>query len=504
MIKRVLFLFLAICLTFSAYAQQKSAKTKGDVRYKLYLNYNGRMVPDFSTLGEPNETGTTDCIDLEGLDCENGDHYAMTFEYDLKVKKADTYTFRLCSDDGSNLYIDGKKLIDDDGEHGPVFKVADIKLEKGTHLVRVDYFEYHKSQSLTLYYKNSDIPDFIPLGLKSTNALPKFVVPQAKETAKRVKAWKGNDEVIIFPILTDVHTCNRTTYKHIGYMVEMDKYFGYDFMVNLGDIGLNTEPAHSMQSFADMIINNTRNEMAKYKGVFLFAPGNHEYDGGGGRHITSGELSELFQKPSLPYANGNLHLTNGNCWSYYDVPGKNLRLITLNSQNTETIGTYYTFGMEQLEWLIKLLNATPVGTDVLIFSHFMPNEIGRWPGTTNNKIDASCKALMSILSAYANKQSGKEAGLKWDFSRANGQLLGLFTGDSHLNAHVKENGVNYFISQGYGRAENKILKPEQKRAWFNSRQSLCCDIVVIKPATREIHTFRVGAGGEEMDYRFRY
>jgi hypothetical protein len=503
MIKRILFLLLAICLTFSANAQQKNAKTKGDVRYKLYLNYNGRMVPDFSTLGEPNETGTTDCIDLEGLDCENGDHYAMTFEYDLKVKKADTYTFRLCSDDGSNLYIDGKKLIDDDGEHGPVFKVADIKLEKGTHLVRVDYFEYHKSQSLTLYYKNSAIPDFIPLGLKSTNALPKFVVPQAKETAKRVKAWKGNDEVIIFPILTDVHTCNRTTYKHIGYMVEMDKYFGYDFMVNLGDIGLNTEPAHSLQSFADMIINNIRNEMAKYKGVFLFAPGNHEYDGGGGRHITSGELSELFQKPSLPYANGNLHLTDGNCWSYYDVPGKNLRLITLNSQNTETIGTYYTYGMEQLEWLIKLLNATPAGTDVLVFSHFMPNEIGRWPGT-KNKNDASCNALMSVLSAYANKQSGKEAGLKWDFSKANGRLLGLFTGDSHINAHVKENGVNYFISQGYGRAENKILKPEQKRAWFNSRESLCCDIVVIKPATREVHTFRVGAGGADMDYMFKY
>ena len=501
--KKLLLIAFALCLIFSVNAQQNSSKTQGKVRYKLYLNYNGRMVPDFTTLGEPNETGTTDCIDLEGLDCENGDHYAMSFEYDLKVKNEDTYTFRLCSDDGSNLYIDGKKLIDNDGEHGPVFKEADIKLTKGTHLVRVDYFEYHKSQSLTLYYKNSSIPDYIPLGLKSTNALPKFVVPQAKETAKRVKAWKGNDEVIIFPILTDVHTCNRTTYKHIGYMVEMDKYFGYDFMVNLGDIGLNTEPAHSLQSFADMIINNIRNEMAKYKGVFLFAPGNHEYDGGGGRHITSGELSELFQKPSLPYANGNLHLTDGNCWSYYDVPGKNLRLITLNSQNTETIGTYYTYGMEQLEWLVKLLNATPAGTDVLVFSHYMPHQIGRWPNSKERN-DASCNALMTVLSAYANKQNGKEAGLKWDFSKANGRLLGLFTGDSHLNAHVKENGVNYFISQGYGRAENKILKPEQKRAWFNSRQSLCCDVVVIKPATREIHTFRIGAGGAEMDYRFRY
>ena len=59
-------------------------------------------------------------------------------------------------------------------------------------------------------------------------------------------------------------------------------------------------------------------------------------------------------------------------------------------------------------------------------------------------------------------------------------------------------------SMGYGGAENKIMKPEQKRAWFNSRQSLCCDIVVIKPATHEVHTFRVGAGGADMDYMFKY
>lgn len=284
----------------------------------------------------------------------------------------------------------------------------------------------------------------------------------------------------------------------------MDKYFNYDFMVNLGDIGLNTEPAHSMQSYADMIINNTRNEMAKYKGVFLFAPGNHDFDGGGGRHITSGELSEIFQQPSLAYANGNLHLTKGNCWSYYDVPGKNLRLIVLNSQNTETIGTYYTFGMEQLEWLIKLLNTTPEKTDVLVLCHYMPHQIGRWPNNSKKINEASCNALMTILSDYANKKNGKESGVSWDFSKANGRLLGLFTGDSHINTHIMENGVNYFISQGYGRAEHKILKPEQKRAWFNSRTSLCSDIVVIKPATREIHTFRVGAGGADMDYLFKY
>ena len=70
--------------------------------------------------------------------------------------------------------------------------------------------------------------------------------------------------------------------------------------------------------------------MAKYKGVFLYAPGNHDYDGGAERHLSSARLCELFQQPSLQYADGNLHLTGHNCWSYYDRPEKRLRIITLS------------------------------------------------------------------------------------------------------------------------------------------------------------------------------
>ena len=44
------------------------------------------------------------------------------------------------------------------------------------------------------------------------------------------------------------------------------------------------------------------------------------------------------------------------------------------------------------------------------------------------------------------------------------------------------------------------------RTWQSEdgSESLCCDIVVIKPATGEVHTFRLGAGGAAMDYLFKY
>lgn len=500
--KKILLIALCLGMFICSFAQQNNTP-QGNVKYKMYLNYPGRVVPDFTTLGNPDDEGYTDCFDLEGIPGEFSDHYAMQLEYEMPVKKTETYTFRLCSDDGSMLYIDGKLLIDDNGEHGPVYKDADIVLTKGSHNIRVDYFEFHKSQSLTLFCKTAN-SDFWQVGNNTGKGMPKFVVPQCKEASKRMKAWIGKDEAIIFPILTDVHTCNRETYKHIGYMAEMNKYFNYDMMVCLGDLGLNTEPAHSSKEYADMLLNNTMNEMNKFKGVWLYAPGNHDYDGSIEHHITANELQTMFQKPALQYANGNLHLVEGTTWCYYDIPEKHTRFIMLNSQNEENLNnTYYTYGKEQLTWLANLLNKTPENYSVMVMCHFMPHEIGR-SSAGKCKNDETTHALMTLLTAYANKTTGSEIGLSWNFSKANGKLIGLFCGDSHINALAQEKGVNYFISQGYGRFEDSNLKEGTKRAWFNSRFSLCCDVVAIKPAKNEVHTFRVGAGGSDLDYQFKY
>ena len=493
--KKLLFPLLAALLTINLQAQ---------VRYKMYLDYQGKALPDFSTLGEPDRCGTNSCFDLEGIPGENSDFYALQLEYDLKVTSTDTFTFRLCSDDGSRLLIDGKRLLDIDSTHGPISKEVSLLLEKGTHLILVEYFEYWKSQTLNLSYRNSSTNGFLTLGETPDRSQPRFVRRQAKETARRMKAWIGKDEVVVFPLVTDVHTTNRETYRHIGYIAGLDRMFHYDFMANLGDIGLNIEPAHSSAEIADMIIGNTLSEMAKYKGVFLYCPGNHDYDGGAGRHLSSAKLCELFQQPSLAYADGRLHLTGHNCWSYYDLPGKKLRVITLNSQNSETEGDfYYTYDTAQLAWLMELLRQTPDSTQVLLLSHYMPHPVGHWPSIPS-RTSPTVEALMRMLESYVYKTSGGAAGLQWDFTGAKGRLIGLMTGDSHINSYIQLNGVNYFVSQGYGKMENTLLEPGQQRAWFNSRESLCCDIVVIKPATGEVHTFRLGAGGAAMDYLFKY
>ena len=49
---------------------------------------------------------------------------------------------------------------------------------------------------------------------------PSFVMVQAAEAFERYQAWKGDDETVVFPILTDLHSHDIYTYQHIGYIAK--------------------------------------------------------------------------------------------------------------------------------------------------------------------------------------------------------------------------------------------------------------------------------------------
>jgi len=51
------------------------------------------------------------------------------------------YVFRLASDDGSLLWIDGKFLVNNDGVHTVTSKSNTVTLDKGLHKIRVFYFQ---------------------------------------------------------------------------------------------------------------------------------------------------------------------------------------------------------------------------------------------------------------------------------------------------------------------------------------------------------------------------
>jgi PA14 domain len=60
--------------------------------------------------------------------------------------EAGSYRFRLKSDDGSQLFIDNRLVVDNDGIHDVISKRGELELRSGRHRIRVWYFQGMKYQ----------------------------------------------------------------------------------------------------------------------------------------------------------------------------------------------------------------------------------------------------------------------------------------------------------------------------------------------------------------------
>ena len=469
------------------------------VHYQLWFNWPERYLPDFSTLGTPDLTGVKTNLDLEDLP-DSSNHFAVLFDTELNVCKSEDYTFKLCSDDGTRFYVDGELLLDIDGAHGPILKQVTLPLAKGRHALRIEFFDYDKSQTLDFTYSTPTIPwqELNENRLKNEDALTsddRFVMPQIEEAYARFAEWKGEDEVLCYPILTDIHTAGRFSYKHIGYAAKAAPLFGFDFMALLGDIGLNSYPATLDSVYAASVVRNTLEQMNQYDGIWLYAPGNHDWDAGKGKenYFTEEEVSANFQKPWQEKAGDAYQLVPGKTWGWYDVPGKDIRIILLNSTGTRTLGdSYYLFDEPQQEWLKGLLADTPKDKTVLVMAHYMPHPMGRW------------NMVSSVNQTHTLENNIRLMAVLSDFVHDGGTLAGMLCGDSHANCHVDYNDVDYYITQGYGWVSPDLMIEGTTHAFFDYRQMMCVDVIAVKPGKREVHTFRIGAGGADYDYQWTY
>ena len=117
--------------------------------------YEGKwnLMPDFKQLISPKSTVVT-MPDL-GLVQTRKDHYAVQFSGYINIPTTNVYSFYINSDDGSQLYIDDQKLIDNDGCHGDLEKSGDKALAAGLHRFKVNYFQNASGQTLQVYIKRA-------------------------------------------------------------------------------------------------------------------------------------------------------------------------------------------------------------------------------------------------------------------------------------------------------------------------------------------------------------
>lgn len=126
------------------------------------LPVNTTKLPDFSTLGTRLTKVCMDQYNVAPRDWSTGfpgvtnlfEWFALHTTTNIVVPMDGSYSFKLNSDDGAKLYIDGKLVIDNDGQHAPTAKEATITLTAGQHALSIDYFQGPRYQiALELYWK---------------------------------------------------------------------------------------------------------------------------------------------------------------------------------------------------------------------------------------------------------------------------------------------------------------------------------------------------------------
>ena len=114
---------------------------EGGIQDLAFKVYDGKWtkLPQFDDL-KPLKSGPL----VQGLVdiriAEKNEHYGVVFEGVLEVKQSAQYEFKLASDDGARIIIDGQRVIDHDGLHGASTKTGKIMLTKGQRKIRVEYF----------------------------------------------------------------------------------------------------------------------------------------------------------------------------------------------------------------------------------------------------------------------------------------------------------------------------------------------------------------------------
>jgi len=136
---------------------EKSAEARG-VTWKAYLLPEGPVrLPDFARL-KPTASGVAHELSIDGLKLPREDSVAVVFEGYIHIAAGGDYSFSLASDDGSKLYIDGKTVVDNDGDHGVITKAGSVDLQPGKHAIRVEWFNGGGGAWLGAWFQGPGIP----------------------------------------------------------------------------------------------------------------------------------------------------------------------------------------------------------------------------------------------------------------------------------------------------------------------------------------------------------
>ena len=94
----------------------------------------------------PLQEGWISDFSLEKASIE--DHFGFMYDCYIQIPEDGIYEFYTRSDDGSVLWVNNQRVVNNDGSHGDVKNTGLIALKKGVHKLEVHYFEDYEGNSL--------------------------------------------------------------------------------------------------------------------------------------------------------------------------------------------------------------------------------------------------------------------------------------------------------------------------------------------------------------------
>jgi len=123
----------------------------------FYLGQDLKKVPDYSQMKKVTSwispEFNMDLNQINGLLAKDNSSFALQYEGFIQIDIAGKYTFSTASDDGSKLFIDGKEVVNNDGNHGVMEETGSVELTAGRHPVRVEYYNNGGGFWLDVFYK---------------------------------------------------------------------------------------------------------------------------------------------------------------------------------------------------------------------------------------------------------------------------------------------------------------------------------------------------------------
>lgn len=168
-------------------AQPADGKADGGVLVRIFdIGQPMSGVPELAPGQLPNAVRTLLIPKLDNAAFTDPKENLVTEMFtDLSVDMPGVYGFRLISDDGSKLWINGKLVINHDGPHGPQPRDGNFELAAGTHRVYIRHYQGGGDAHLELQWR----PSTAGAGAKF-GAIPATVLRMPADVARETAPGK--------------------------------------------------------------------------------------------------------------------------------------------------------------------------------------------------------------------------------------------------------------------------------------------------------------------------